>query len=558
MKHFKTRIFAILLAFCMLFSCVSVFAGNIDKFKDLDKNAWYAEAIEYILVTGIMNGTSENTFSPDDNLTRAMLVTILYRAGGNGEEAEETPFADVPEDAYYKDAVSWAKANKIVNGTSETEFSPDVNITREQIAAILFRFANFKGIKTEINGNFLKFPDAKDISAYAAEAMNWAVGNGFVTERKGGLLAPTVPAQRLETAVILYNFLTADHEYFEPGEIKPTPEGGNSKPSGGGAGMGGGNSKPEEITPPISPLPEALKPLKGSEKWQTKIDYSDSSNWLTIKDADKAVDVIYFYPTTFQKTGSDDVSDINDVNMRRGAAKAFSLQATVFENDCNIYAPFYRQVSREYAFGSDELMRQSAMQDPATALDYYFENYNNGKPFILAGHGQGSKILLGILADYMKNNPDYYKNMVAAYVLGCSVTKEFLSQNPHLKFAESATDTGVIISYTTEGTGNIGENNAAVSKGAIAINPVNWQRDNTYALALDNMGSLDKDGNVLKGFADAMIDTERGTVICGTASPSYKMDGTFFGPDSYFDYDYGFYYMNLRENAWRRIKAFGK
>jgi hypothetical protein len=79
-----------------------------------------------------------------------MLVTILYRAGGNGEEAEETPFADVLEDAYYKDAVSWAKANKIVNGTSETEFSPDVNITREQIAAILFRFANFKGIKTEM------------------------------------------------------------------------------------------------------------------------------------------------------------------------------------------------------------------------------------------------------------------------------------------------------------------------------------------------------------------------------------------------------------------------
>ena len=87
-------------------------------------------------------------------------------------------------------------------------------------------------------------------------------------------------------------------------------------------------------------------------------------------------------------------------------------------------------------------------------LDYYFENYNNGKPFILAGHSQGSQILTMILSDYMKEHPEHYKNMIAAYVIGYSVTDKYLAANPHLKFAEGADDTGVIISYNTEGPAN--------------------------------------------------------------------------------------------------------
>lgn len=318
---------------------------------------------------------------------------------------------------------------------------------------------------------------------------------------------------------------------------------------------------------PKHEIPDVVKNTKGSEKWETKVDYANKDNWLAANDTGKNVDVIYFYPTTFNKASTDDpdISDINDTGMRTKAQNILRLQASVFQENCNIYAPFYRQISAPYALtlsqqDSDDLFRYCASQDPANALDYYFAHYNNGKPFIIAGHSQGSAILTMILSDYMKEHPEYYERMIAAYVIGYSVTEQYLEENPHLKFAEGADDTGVIISYNTEGPGNKGMHNGVVMPGSISINPINWKTDETYAPVSENKGSLNVMGELTEGFADARIDLERGVVVCESADPAVytmpKAGHALFGPESYHSYDYSLYYMNLRENVKTRISAF--
>ncbi len=327
------------------------------------------------------------------------------------------------------------------------------------------------------------------------------------------------------------------------------------------------NNTDTNIETEVSNVSAVIAKTNGGEKWETKIDYANADNWLSAEDTGKGVDVVYFYPTTFSKVSDDalDVADITDESMRSGAQRELKNQASVFIEDCNIYAPFYRQVNAAYALTlsdeeADDLLRYSASQDPSAALDYYFENYNNGKPFILAGHSQGSQILTMILSDYMKEHPEHYKNMIAAYVIGYSVTDKYLAANPHLKFAEGADDTGVIISYNTEGPANKDQHNAVVTDGAISINPINWKKDDTYAAKEENLGSLNIDGEIEKNLADAKIDLERGVVVCETAdSAVYAIPEdahALFGPESYHGQDYGFYYMNLRENAKVRIEAF--
>ena len=327
------------------------------------------------------------------------------------------------------------------------------------------------------------------------------------------------------------------------------------------------NNTDTNVETEVSNVPTVIAKTNGGEKWETKIDYANADNWLSAEDAGKDVDVVYFYPTTFSKVSDDapDVADITDESMRSGAQRELKNQASVFIEDCNIYAPFYRQVNAAYALTlsdeeADDLLRYSASQDPSAALDYYFENYNNGKPCILAGHSQGSQILTMILSDYMKEHPEHYKNMIAAYVIGYSVTDKYLAANPHLKFAEGADDTGVIISYNTEGPANKDQHNAVVTDGAISINPINWKKDDTYASKEENLGSLNIDGEIEKNLADAKIDLERGVVVCETADSAVyaipEAAHALFGPESYHGYDYGLYYMNLRENAKVRIEAF--
>ena len=197
-----------------------------------------------------------------------------------------------------------------------------------------------------------------------------------------------------------------------------------------------------------------------------------------------------------------------------------------------------------------------------TKLDYFLTNLNQGRPFILAGHSQGSATLIALLENYMTKHPEALERMVAAYPIGYAVTKDFLARTG-LKFAEGATDTGVIVSWNTEGKANVDTNakNVTLAPGCISINPINWKRNDTYAPVSDNLGSLDVEGKlVTPGLADAQVDTVRGAVIVSTvdaklyAIPADAAD--LFGPESYHLHDYGFFFNNLKQNVADRIKAF--
>jgi hypothetical protein len=199
--------------------------------------------------------------------------------------------------------------------------------------------------------------------------------------------------------------------------------------------------------------------------------------------------------------------------------------------------------------------------DVTAALDYYFENYNNGRPFIIAGHSQGSGIVSLVLKDYFKKHTDYYERMIAAYVIGFSITKDYLEENPHLKFTNGECDTGVIISWNTEGPKNVEQNvnNVVILPNAISINPLNWKLDETYAPASKNLGSRILNEKTVEYEikdvgADAKLVLSRGSIL--TNAHFEPVGGDAFGPQSYHNGDYALYYNNIKENVAKRIESY--
>ena len=176
-------------------------------FKDVTSADWFYGDVKYVFENGLMSGTSEENFAPNAKLTRAMLVTVLYRMEGEPATNRSIPFADMDMGAYYASAVIWAQQNGIVNGVSETEFAPDAEITREQMAAIMFRYAQYKGMDAVTLEENLHFADASEISEYAVSAMNWAVGTGLLKGKTASSLNPKDGTTRAETAAILHRYI---------------------------------------------------------------------------------------------------------------------------------------------------------------------------------------------------------------------------------------------------------------------------------------------------------------------------------------------------------------
>ena len=178
-------------------------------FTDLDADAWYHEGVDYALTNGLMNGVGSGKFEPDGQLTRAQLVTVLYRAAGEPDTGKQVnPFTDVADDAWYTKAVIWAANNGIVNGVAKNVFAPDASITREQIAAMLYRYAGAEAAKED---KLSAFPDAAKVSDWAKEALNWAVASGLingVADANGTAnLEPQATATRAQIATILMRWL---------------------------------------------------------------------------------------------------------------------------------------------------------------------------------------------------------------------------------------------------------------------------------------------------------------------------------------------------------------
>ena len=175
------------------------------SYNDVVAGDWFAEAVNYVTLTGRMNGTGDG-FSPNSNLTRAQMATVLYRMAGEPEGTIENPFSDVADGQWYTDAVVWAAETGITVGTSENTFNPNDNVTREQMATFLYRFAEYESLDPiEVTGDLSAFPDADEVSEFATEAMTWAVGQKIIAGVDGNL-APDGTATRAQVATVLMRY----------------------------------------------------------------------------------------------------------------------------------------------------------------------------------------------------------------------------------------------------------------------------------------------------------------------------------------------------------------
>lgn len=176
------------------------------SYNDVTAGDWFTPDVIYVTLTGLMNGTGDG-FSPNNNINRAQLVTVLYRMAGEPEVTGENPFTDVPDGQWYTDAVLWAAENNITDGTSETTFSPNNPLTREQMATFFYRFANFEaGEPIEVTGDLSGYTDADLVADYAVDAMTWAVGEGVISGIGNNTLAPDNTASRAQMATVLTRY----------------------------------------------------------------------------------------------------------------------------------------------------------------------------------------------------------------------------------------------------------------------------------------------------------------------------------------------------------------
>ena len=298
-------------------------------------------------------------------------------------------------------------------------------------------------------------------------------------------------------------------------------------------------------------------------------DYSQKSSWHQIPEITKEFDTFYIPATNYDgyEDGDPTFVPIDNAEFVAGVTDENEAHASVYAASTNVFVPYYRQSSLKY---EEECWKKSGNMltaltgtpytDITAALDYYFANYNGGRPFIIAGHSQGSAMTKLVLMNYFKEHPDYYSRMVAAYVIGYAVTKEDLAANSHLKFATGESDTGVIVSWNTEGPANANAQNMVWMPGAISINPLNWKLDDTYAPASENLGSyvlnLETFKHEFKDVkADAQVNVDRGVVVTKPDCPFNPLTW-LFGTASFHDNDYGLFYNNIKDNVAKRIAAY--
>lgn len=288
--------------------------------------------------------------------------------------------------------------------------------------------------------------------------------------------------------------------------------------------------------------------------------YDQIHDWLVLpkNPEEHPVDVFWVYPTIL----SNDprwLMDIDDPKLRRAAIRTVSTQAGVFEGQANIYAPAYRQANIASLFtkGDTTLIRQTANQDVEAAFKYYLENYNNGRPFILAGHSQGSEILVEIATKLWGSSPKH-NLLVAAYVLGWSITPEDIEKNPAIKVCEDKDQTGCFIAYNSIAPGKQSKIENLTRGKCYVVNPLTWKTDSIFAPASLNQESVffSENGSrtSYKNFAAAQV--VNGALQVHVAKPSLL--GPTSGPYDgiYHSSDYSLFYKNIQDNAKLRIKNF--
>lgn len=245
-KRFVSLLLSLYLVLGLLPGVALAAEGGL-PFTDVKAGDWYYEAVQYAHDKGMMSGTGDTTFAPGESTTRGMIVTVLYRLEKQPAVAAAGKFPDVAAGQWYADPVAWASEKGIVNGYDNGNFGPMDPITREQMAAILYRYAQFKGYDTAVSGDINAFADYSQVSPYAVDAMKWAVSQGLISGMENNTLAPQGNATRGQIAAVLMRYdqkvvgATTPQNPTKPTE--PTKPGATT-PSGGGGGGGGGGTTP--------------------------------------------------------------------------------------------------------------------------------------------------------------------------------------------------------------------------------------------------------------------------------------------------------------------------
>ena len=292
---------------------------------------------------------------------------------------------------------------------------------------------------------------------------------------------------------------------------------------------------------------------------ETTPDYSQRQCWLRLPEKPaRGIDVFWVYPTVY--SGQNITADLHDPQMNRDAKNTLQTQAAVFAPLADIFAPLYRQCSLKALKLPPDQQEESlatGFKDLEAAFDFYLQHLNRERPFILAGHSQGANQLLKLLKKRLAE-PGLRKRLVAAYIIGWSVTHQDLAQYPHLKLCRSPRQTGCVISYNSVANGH-GQKAPTIIKGAVALNPLTWSTDPEPAPAGLNLGARfvagDGSNKTISHFTSARVSG--GALIVDPADTSLLTEMPF-GPGIYHIYDYALFFENLRQNAAGRIEAFKK
>lgn len=293
------------------------------------------------------------------------------------------------------------------------------------------------------------------------------------------------------------------------------------------------------------------------------LDYAQPKSWLALPANPNrfSVDVFWVYPTVVSEKPVW-ITNPADAAHRKAAHHTLVSQASVFDLHTNSYAPLYRQMNME-GLSLPQEKRNQLLQygedDVWRALQYYLKHYNKGKPFILAGHSQGSNILTRlVLQHWGKAGAD--KRLVAAYLIGWSITRQDLAENPGIRICRSATQTGCFISYNSVAAGRQ-QASPTILPGAVVVNPLSWRTDNALVPARQNLGAVffTENGNAIVRPQFTSARAADGGLVVAPADPALvQSNSSTFPKGVYHQFDYALFYENIKENASVRIKAYTK
>ena len=297
----------------------------------------------------------------------------------------------------------------------------------------------------------------------------------------------------------------------------------------------------------------------------TPVDYNDPGNWAYRGNAPgqtQAVDVFFVGPTTFLGTAAQFNLPLVDPAARRSFLGAINMEKGIYDTTANLFAPYYRQAALSvYRMDAKAAAPYFALayQDVSAAFDYYLQQLNPERPFILAGFSQGADMILRLMKDKFRDSR-LQARLIAAYAVGWRVTEEETAGYRQLRMAQGEYDIGVIVSFNTEAPGLA--SSLSVPVKTLGINPLNWKTTGEHADKSLNQGAVftDYGGNILKeipGLTGAYLDPVRGTVkVTDIDAADYPPVLDLFQPGEFHIYDYQLFYRNLQRNVQDRIYVY--